>query len=320
MSRAKRYSEAEIANISKNFIYITQKCPLSVSELANGPDGHIVSKNTYNRLYSPATFKGWCPQERILREIVKYFNKYFLPPITLQELVNNSLSTMEFAPKKEESLNWYEGIYFCYYLNASGKHFNFGILRIYRSDNLDYNCEAIMGLEEEQYENLKKIVEIFDIEQSLELVYNNYISTPSDNKEFQSIAHIAGTYFSGLNVVLSSRAVTLSLTNHKNSFLRIITFNRYDGANREHYQGSIGSMMTTTTYDKPTIFKNIGLSSIDIGKPSDKLKNWLKLNVDSEIGVIANDNEKASKSLFNTIRGKISMLQKEQIDNPANES
>ena len=315
MSRKKRYSDTEIAQISENFIYITQKCPLSVSELA---ERGKISKNTYNRLYRPTV--GWCPQEKKLREIVNYFNEYFFPPISLQELINNSLSTMDFTPKKEESLNWYEGIYFCYYLNASGKHLNFGILRIYRSDSADYNCEAIMGLEEEQYENLKKIVEIFNIEKSLDLVYNNYISIPSDNKEFQSIAHMACTYFSGLNVTLSSRAVTLSLTNQKNSFLRIITFNRYDGANREHYQGSIGSMMTTTTYDKPTIFKNIGLSSIDIGKPSDKLKNWLKLNVDSEIGVIANDNEKASKSLFNTIRGKISMLQKEQIDNPANES
>lgn len=317
MGRAKRYSESEIANISKNFIYITQKCPLSVSELAKKG---IISKNTYNRLYHPTNFVGWCPQEKILREIVKYFNEYFLPPITLQDLVNNSLSTMDFIPKKEESLNWYEGIYFCYYLNASGKHFNFGILRIYRSDNLDYNCEAIMGLEEEQYENLKRIVEIFDIEKSLELVYNNYISTPSDNKEFQDIAHIAGTYFSGLNVVLSSRAVTLSLTNQKNSFLRIITFNRYDGTNREHYQGSIGSMMTTTAQDKPTIFKNIGLSSVDIGKPSDKLKSWLKLKVNSEIGVIVNDNEDASKSWFNTVKRKINMIQREQIDNTTNES
>lgn len=311
MGRAKRYSESEIANISKNFIYITQKCPLSVSELAKKG---IISKNTYNRLYHPTNFVGWCPQEKILREIVKYFNEYFLPPITLQDLVNNSLSTMDFIPKKEESLNWYEGIYFCYYLNASGKHFNFGILRIYRSDNLDYNCEAIMGLEEEQYENLKRIVEIFDIEKSLELVYNNYISTPSDNKEFQDIAHIAGTYFSGLNVVLSSRAVTLSLTNHKNSFLRIITFNRYDGANREHYQGSIGSMMTTTAQDKPTIFKNIGLSSVDIGEPSDEMKEKLKLQVNAEIGVIVNDNENISKYWFNLIKRKITTIKKEQLD------
>ena len=312
MSRAKRYSDAEIANISKNFIYITRKCPLSVSELA---DGHIVSKNTYNRLYNPANFVGWCPQEKILREIVKYFNKYFLPPITLQDLINNSLSTMNFIPKKEESLNWYEGIYFCYYLNASGKHFNFGILRIYRSDNLDYNCEAIMGLEEEQYENLKKILEIFDIEQSLELVYNKYIIKPSNNKDFQDIAHIACTYFSGLNVALSSRAVTLSLTNHKNSFLRIITFNRYDGTNREHYQGSIGSMMTTTAQDKPTIFKNIGLSSVDIGEPSVELRDWLKLKANSETGVIVNDNEEASKDWFNLVKRQITMIQKEKLDN-----
>ena len=79
-------------------------------------------------------------------------------------------------------------------------------------------------------------------------------------------------------------------------------------------------MMTTTAQDKPTIFKNIGLSSVDIGKPSDKLKSWLKLKVNSEIGVIVNDNEDASKSWFNTVKRKINMIQREQIDNTTNES
>lgn len=308
MSRTKRYSDTDINHISENFIYITLKCPLSVSELA---DKGIVSKNTYNRLYHPPV--GWCPQDKRLREIVKYFNEYFLPPITLQDLVNNSLSEMKFTPKKEESLNWYEGIYFCYYLNASGKHLNFGILRIYRSDNLDYNCEAIMGVEEEQYDNLRKILEIFGIEHSLKLVYDNYINKPSDDRKFQNIAHTPGTYFFG-NINLSSRAVTLSLTNYKNSFLRIITFNRYDGTNREHYQGSIGSMMTTTAQDKPTIFKNIGLSSVDIGEPSDEMKEKLKLQVNAEIGVIVNDNENISKYWFNLIKRKITTIKKEQLD------
>lgn len=301
LSRAKRYSDTEIARISKNFIYITQKCPLSKTELAV----EIVSKNTYDKLYNSKRFPDWCPQEKVLRKIVNYFNQYFLPSITLQDLINNSLENMNFIPKEEEKLSWYAGIYLCYYLNFSGKHCNLGILRIYHSDDLDYyNCEAIMGLEEEQYESLKKMLGIFNIEHSLESVYNNYINKSSNAQEFQDISHIQCTYFLG-NAILSSHSVTLSLTNQKNSFLRIITLKRCDGVNTAHYQGGIGSMLTTPSYDKPTIFKNIGFSStvVDIHENLEKMKELLKISVENfDTGVISNDNVKTNKLWFKLIR------------------
>ena len=60
-------------------------------------------------------------------------------------------------------------------------------------------------------------------------------------------------------------------------------------------------MMTTSSADKFVVFENIGFSIIDIGQYLDKMKQLLRIDIDTESGVITNRNDDKNKRWFNMI-------------------
>ena len=287
MKKSKKYSKEEITHISENFVYITQKCSLK--------GNFSISPNTHNKLYNykSGRFGDWCPQEKILKKILDCFNQSFSPPIDIYDLTHKKIEDMVFTPKEsDKKLKWYEGTYFCYYLSNSGKYCHYGILKIFHSDT-EYKCEAMLGFFEQQFDELKHQSYILEnTNQPIKSIYDNY---------FRNSEYIPFGYFSG-KVTISSDSVTIYLVNDKNSFARIITLKRFDRVSKyQKYQGGIGSMMTTSSADKFVVFENIGFSIIDIGQYLDKMKQLLRIDIDTESGVITNRNDDKNKRWFNMI-------------------
>ena len=332
--RTKRYTSEQVSQISKNFNFLVNKVGLSKAELSKD---NIIRKGTYDKLihYNDRYYKynsEWCPHEGTLKKIVSYFNKNYSPKVTVQDLINLSFENINFSPQKREisALDWYAGTYFCYYLNASGKYCNYGILKVYydNSDTVGYVCEAILGFEEEELNKLSEIFSVLseqDTSQSIKSIYNSYIQ--NNTQKFENISYIPYAYFSG-NVILSCNSVTFCLTNEKNSFVRVITLKRFDNASKyNRYQGGMGSMLTTTSSDKPTVLKNIGFSLVNIGEHLPRIKELLKINLNSdgqiqtnaENGVIVNDNRSKNKHWFKLVESqKIALIQNEQCDHEVN--
>ncbi len=293
MSKTKKYTSKEISNISKNFVYITRRLSLSKSQLA---ELQIISPNTYNKLYWYDESSDWCPQEKVLKSIISYFNQHFSPRIDIYTLINKSLDDINFVQKEEACLQWYKGTYFCYYLSNSGKYCHYGILKIQNFCDTNYECEAILGFFEQEFDELKSQFNLLEeSNKSIKEIYDEY----SKNSEYTPFG-----YYSG-EVTLLKDSLVFYLINENHSFSRIITLKRFDRVSTcKRYQGGIGSIMTTSSADKSVVFQNIGLSLVDIENRLEKMKELLKIDVDHVSGVISNKNEDKNKRWFNLVVGR----------------
>lgn len=295
----KKYKPEEIFAISQNFKYIVNKCPLSQRELTD-PQKDIISPNTYNKLYSYdflyqnnqlGNLADWCPQEKTLKSICNYFNTYFHPKIRIYDLVSSLLEKRkeEFISLNEQHrLKWYEGLYYCYYLNINGKNFNYGIMNIYHSSDGEYKCEAIMDLSKQSFNEFISYEPIKEM--SLKEIYNRYI------KDLRSPYFV----FSG-EVSLLQDTVIINLRAEKNAFSRILTIRRFDRISTcKKYQGSIGTMLSTIYADKCTKFQHIGVSATEI-KNVESFKKLFKFNQNSEYVIVSDINEVTNQEWFDSV-------------------
>lgn len=295
----KKYDQEEIFIISQNFRYIVDKCPYSQSELTD-PKNRIISPNTYNKLYSYSLLYhndrlenliDWCPQEKTLINICNYFNTYFQPQIGIYDLVNSLLEerNKEFISLNENHrLKWYEGLYYCYYLNISGQSFNCGIINIYHCLDGKYKCEAIMDFSQ-QYFN-ETILPRLANNISLRDIYN------------QEIKGLTSPYFdfSG-ELSLLQDAIIINLKAEKNAFSRILIIRRFDRVSTcKKYQGSIGTMLTTIYADKCTKFQHIGISATAIND-IETFKSLFEFSDDSKYVIISDINEFKNQKWFDSV-------------------
>lgn len=297
----KNYSIEELINLSKNFTYIVQIGPLSKDDLIKGEkiETPICSENTYNRIYSfksSETKKTWCPQQAILNNIVKYFNRYFRPKICVYDLFNTILENIKDEFFKIEDyksdLRWYEGVYHCYYLENK-ENYHFGIIKIYHTKNGNFQCEAALGFNEKEFKNFKSYAKKDCIIKNICIKYRN------DNNIGYEVPFI---YYSG-EILQLAEDIVIELAPESKAFLKILVMRRYDNkTERPSYLGGTGIMITTHRAYKPLKIQVIGLSKNDISNETNKIKQFLDFKIKSNNMITSN--EENNQEWFEFIMGR----------------
>ena len=170
-------------------------------------------------------------------------------------------------------LDWYTGLYYCYYHRSEGDTVErkYGLIKI--SQNADqYICQAILGMKQEKFNNLGDISSI----QSLVSLHDN-----SQNPfEF----FYDGTLF------LQSESIIVHLIPRTNTFTKILVIKRQE----EHspfksYLGDVIGMVTTTHTASPTKYQQLAISKNKLKNDSD-VDNFLVLNNHNDL-VVKNKEE-----------------------------
>lgn len=285
MSNERRYSQEQIINLSKNFVYICDECMLSKSELTNKEsDKFCFTENTYTRFRKYCVngkdkYPDWCPRDDGIQNFVDVIRNNYLPTITKNDIMNKDLTDVKFTPKQNfEFLEWYSGIYNCYYLNSAG-NFHYGILKIFKSDKTsDYKCETALGFcDLKIFQKFRKNLALDRL--SLKSLCDEY------NRDSKTCVYYPGS------ILLFHHSIMFILTAENNLFGRSIAIKRYDRGQSltTHYQGGVGYMLSTMYDDRACTFHKIGLSAIQMDDKTEQMKALLELEMDCSNYIIKND-------------------------------
>jgi len=266
-----RFKPDQIKRASENVKYIMQKGNFTSDDLTSGQGTGGISKNTYLKLtrYDPNKDKEWCPQEKTLINFITFVNQNFYHQISLHDLIHTSLNDIEFTRIAHRKwLDWYTGLYYCYYHRSEGDTVErkYGLIKI--SQNADqYICQAILGMKQEKFNNLGDISNI----QSLVSLH--------DNSENPFEFFYDGTLF------LQSESIIVHLIPRTNTFTKILVIKRQDENSLfRSYLGDIIGMVTTTHTASPTKYQQLAISKNKLKNDSD-VDNFLVLNNHNDLVV-----------------------------------
>lgn len=233
------FNQDEMKNISKNFSTICNSCSIYAADLHG-----ILSPNVFNAIfnYYVSGYKTdpiYSARRSTIDKFISYFNEHYSPSISLIEMISDNFGNKTFSKKKDyRLLDWYAGQYYCYYFD-SNEELCFGVLTISATDSMT-RCEAIMDCDRSTFDisllpkldtAKKPIKPLIDINK--EILCDNTI------KEYQKNL----CYFSG-TIDIFTYSSLLTITPLNNSYVRNITFHRYDVFKNDKNTQCIGSIGT----------------------------------------------------------------------------
>ena len=308
MKNEKRYSKEQILNFSRNFVYLCDECMLSKYDLTDiYSSRQCFSENTYRtvRNYCKSQklqLSDWCPQDGTITGFIRMFGKYYYPPISVNDIMNKDLTKTKFIAKEEQStLDFYTGIYFCYYRTIQDD-MKFGIIKIDNSIESRSVCQAVLGFNE------KTFFDVFLGKYTLEQIENERLSLKEianqltqDRKSVRAIDRNF-MYYDG-NISILAESMLMVVTFDRNSLGKIITFKRYDKYKNPKFIGALGEMITTTYVNRPVKFQKIILSRYNIYSTEtiDKITEALKIDAVKNNEIVCSSDTK-NQEIFDLIR------------------
>ena len=241
----KNFTQDEMKKLSRNIHTICLACSIYPEDLSG-----FLSKTSFNTItgyyssginYNP----DYVVRRSTVDKFIKFFNEHYSPSISLPELLSDAFDNKSYSKKNSfEILDWYTGLYYCYYLDSSDQ-LCFGVLNISLPKEKDTQCEAIMDCDRVTFETtiLPKI--------RLETQENSNKALIDIHKELMSEETIKESrknfcYFSGI-IGIYTYSIMLTITPRNNSYVRSIVFHRYDvfknSDKNSQCIGAVGTML-----------------------------------------------------------------------------